>query len=249
MFEAIKKRFDNLTGILRSRFIIWVALSIILLLLIGLSHMYARVTTLAYVQGYDFMILKRALDKLDLKNPNDKEVMESVINVLSGKDRALFPIAIISTETCFENNNNNGLCRLFPNSDKFRLVKSEGTVQLVKRNDLSLSLSLLKDIRERYFAFETLRNGDLIVAETSPYLVAGDSFMASESLFAKDAYKYISDPASLILMYRKSYGSWFFIVLVIAILFLIQEVKYKRLTRDFSKRPPKSPCVTQADVH
>lgn len=203
------------------RLFIWVIFALILFASTGLTHMYARSITLAYVQGYDFMIFKKALDQFSVNNPDEKIVMESVINVLGGDERVLFPVAIVSKDICLENNSINALCEAFPTRDIFSREINAVKVHDIYKFNLRLNVADLGD--GNYVVYDRLLNGDFLIAKTTPYLISGNDFLASERIFASEAYKYFATADGFYSMYRKSYGSWFFIAIVMLVLFVFQE--------------------------
>ncbi|SDT86991.1 hypothetical protein SAMN05216296_0074 [Pseudomonas pohangensis] len=211
----------------------WIVALVVLLLLTGLTHMYARVTTLGYVQGYDFLIFKNAFDRLDVSNHEDGKLIKSTTNVLGSSDRALFSVAVISGNTCLENDGSNGICKLFPVRSVFESALSKNKVHTIAGK--YLELNVMEDSDRRYFVFDKLQGGDLIVAETLPYLIYDDSFLSRESLFFKDIPKYLSTYDGFSLMYRKSIGAWVFLIIIIGMLFVSQEVIYRKKSYEFKR--------------
>ncbi len=211
----------------------WAATTLFVMISIGLNHMHARLTTLAYVQAYDFMLLKRAFYNLDARKADDLETIKSTINTLSAPNRSIFPIALISDSSCVENNELKNICKIFPNTTEFSRERSESHTHKIDK--YNLKINIIKPSNEKYFAYSVLENGDLLIAETNHYLTSFDSAIPSELTFLKnDSFKYLSNKQLFNLMYRKSFWSWIIISTISLALFTLKETLDRRRIQEFS---------------
>ena len=189
-------------------------------LIVGLIQMMEYEATLDSVRGIDFKIIERSISGRDLERNEDVVAIKSTISALTTRSGwALFPIAILSEDSCFENGSTKQLCNLYASQEDFAKEKLKSDIGFIYGS---------KSVRVEnggVFIFSEFSNGNAtLLGEAGAYVLSGRAAFL-------DKMPYYLSCRGLKKMYSKSQYIWWVISVTIFIIIMIKELAVIRNRR------------------
>jgi hypothetical protein len=212
LFKAIRLFFDFLRVFGKS--LKWAPA---ICLVVGLIQMMEYEATLDTVRGIDFKLIARSIEGRDLESEEDVVAIKSTINALTSRSgRALFPVAILSKGSCFENGSTNRLCNLYASQEDFANEKLKSDMGFIYGS------KSLRAEEGGAFIFSELSDGKAtLLGEAGAYALLG------RAAFLDKMPYYLIGPG-LKKMYSKSQYIWWVICVATFISFMVKEIAIKR---------------------
>ncbi|NRB42221.1 MAG: hypothetical protein HRU20_27755 [Pseudomonadales bacterium] len=190
---------------------LWISVSLLLCLLVGVIQMYEREITLDGVRSIDFKLVHHLLDKQSKADKAGVEAIESALNTLTRSNgQVLFPLAVIGKRGCIENGQGpfqRHLCARFPNAEAFE--KAIPAAALTAADGVRLM-----KLGEQYFMFQQLQASDAwLLGMAGQYVYAGKDGLSRLAFFLR--YRIddgLFDTAGLRRMANNSWALWLLII-------------------------------------
>jgi hypothetical protein len=182
---------------------IYLGLLLLTCLILGFVHMFARAVTLDSVRGIDFKLIHAALEGRQLDSDADRELIGRVTGVLAtSSGYAFYPMAVVDTSQCVENNREPHLCLRFPDLAGLQANIEQGETRV------RYGVRTLATVAGEYFFVAPVSGADAwLVGQAGRYLSVGDRPFGKELAFLREVTHYVS-PAGFKKMLEKSKWTW-----------------------------------------
>ena len=195
----------------------WLKRAPAICLVVGLIQMMEYEATLDTVRGIDFKLIERSIAGRDLKREEDVVAIKSTINALTTRSgRALFPIAILSEGSCFENGSTKQLCNLYASQEDFAKEKLKSGMGFIYG-----SKSLRVEEGGAFIFSELTNRNATLLGEAGAYALSG------RAAFLDKMPYYLTRPG-LKKMYSKSQYIWWVISVTTFIFIMAKEIAVTR---------------------
>ena len=187
-------------------FSIWMAVTFLFCMAIGLMQMFSREVTIDSVRSIDFQLLTQAAKNADLQGEEGKSEYLKLLGVLTRADgRAFFPVAVVEQEGCAENGSIPNLCERFKNkSEVDQSMAASKTIE-------SYGNTILRTDDNGFFFVSMVDNGrSWLVGDAGQYLAFSYNSLKREAHFLKSSSKYITEPSGRSKLWSKNRWIWLF---------------------------------------
>ena len=197
----------------------WLKQVPIVCLAVGLIQMMEYEVTLDSVRNIDFKIIERSIEGRNLSVNKDVEIIKNTIDSLTTYSGwVLFPVAILTSNGCFENGSGHRLCKRYTTEKEFLNETLRGD------KSQSYDVSLLLSTAGHTYMFSRLTNGQgTLIGEAGAY----SSSVWGRAAFIEKIPYYLSG-SGIKKMYSKSKYIWFVISVMVFILIFTRELALKK---------------------